>query len=235
MISLQGITKAYETEAGAYPALRGIDLEIGAGEVVAIVGKSGSGKSTLLHIIGGIDRPSSGTVAVDGISVQHLSEEQLAVWRGEKVGFVFQFFQLLPTLTAAENVMLPMDFRGSLPPRQRRPRALQLLERVGVLDHADKLPSTLSGGELQRVAIARALANQPTVVLADEPTGNLDSENARMILDLFRDMAQRGTTVVIATHERDIAELIDRKIRIADGRLVDTPSPSGQARQQKLG
>ena len=131
MISLQGVTKAYETSAGPYPALRGVDLEIGAGEVCAVVGKSGSGKSTLLQIIGGIDRPSSGTVTVDGLSIQHLSEQQLAVWRGCKVGFVFQFFQLLPTLTAVENVMLPMDFRGNLPPRHRRPRALELLDESG--------------------------------------------------------------------------------------------------------
>lgn len=219
MISLQHIIKAYPTPTGAFSALRGIDLEIGAGELVAIVGKSGSGKSTLLNIIGGIDRPSSGSVTVGGTSIHGMSEDQLSAWRGRKVGFVFQFFQLLPTLTAAENVMLPMDFSGALPPGQRLKRALDLLDRVGVIDQRDKLPSALSGGQLQRVAIARALANDPLLVLADEPTGNLDSETARAVLNLLRTMASSGTTVVIATHERDIAQLIDRTVEIADGMI----------------
>ena len=187
---------------------------------MAIVGKSGSGKSTLLNLIAGIDRPSSGSVIVAGAPIHEMGENALSVWRGRKVGFVFQFFQLLPTLTAAENVILPMDFSGTVPPRQRRERALQLLERVGVINQADKLPSALSGGQLQRVAIARALANEPPIVLADEPTGNLDSETARDVLELFRAMANAGTTVVIATHEREIAQIIDRQIELADGVLV---------------
>jgi putative ABC transport system ATP-binding protein len=219
MISLRQVSKTYETPAGKFSALKDVDLEIGAGEFVGVVGKSGSGKSTLLNMVAGIDRPTSGAVDVAGTAVHSLSENKLAVWRGKNVGFVFQFFQLLPTLTAAENVMLPMDFAKSLPFRERRKRALELLERVEVGRHADKLPATLSGGEQQRVAIARALANQPSLVLADEPTGNLDSITATAILDLFRDMANRGTTVVIATHEADIARVIDRRIEISDGQI----------------
>ena len=220
MISLHQVTKTYETPAGKFAALKDVDLEIRQGQFVGIVGKSGSGKSTLLNLVAGIDRPSAGSVAVAGTEIQSMSENKLAAWRGRNVGFVFQFFQLLPTLTAAENVMLPMDFSKSVPLRERRKRAVALLERVGVGLHADKLPATLSGGEQQRVAIARALANEPPLVLADEPTGNLDSVTATAILDLFRFMANEGTTVVIATHEADIARVIDRRIEISDGTLL---------------
>jgi len=219
MISLHQVTKTYETPAGKFAALKDIDLEIRPGQFVGIVGKSGSGKSTLLNMVAGIDRPSAGSVAVAGTEIQSMSENKLASWRGRNVGFVFQFFQLLPTLTAAENVMLPMDFSKSVPLRERRKRAVALLERVGVGLQADKLPATLSGGEQQRVAIARALANEPPLVLADEPTGNLDSVTATAILDLFRFMANEGTTVVIATHEADIARVIDRRIEISDGEI----------------
>ena len=219
MISLQRVSKTYETPAGKFSALKDIDLQIHQGQFVGLVGKSGSGKSTLLNMLAGIDRPSSGSVAVAGTEIHAMSENQLAIWRGRNVGFVFQFFQLLPTLTAAENLILPMDFCKSLPFRERRKRALALLEQVGVGRHADKLPATLSGGEQQRVAIARALANEPPLVLADEPTGNLDSVTAKAILDLFRDMANRGTTVVIATHETEIARVIDRRIEISDGTI----------------
>ena len=220
MIPLQQVNKTYTTPAGKFAALKDIDLAIESGQFVGIVGKSGSGKSTLLNMVAGIDRPSSGSVAVAGTEIQSLSENKLAAWRGRNVGFVFQFFQLLPTLTAAENVMLPMDFSKGVPLRERRKRAVSLLERVGVGLHADKLPATLSGGEQQRVAIARALANEPPLVLADEPTGNLDSVTATAILNLFRDMANQGTTVVIATHEADIARVIDRRIEISDGTLL---------------
>jgi putative ABC transport system ATP-binding protein len=219
MIKLQNVTKIYCTPAGDYPALRDVNLEIGAGEFVAIAGKSGSGKSTLLNMMGGIDRPSSGSVTVDGTAIHEFGENKLAHWRGRNVGFVFQFFQLLPTLTISENVMLPMDFCRTFPVRERRKRALDLLDRVGVALHADKLPSALSGGEQQRAAIARALANGPTVVLADEPTGNLDSSTSAEVLALFREMASSGTTVVIATHERDIACIVDRRIEVTDGVL----------------
>jgi putative ABC transport system ATP-binding protein len=220
MITLQHVTKDYATPAGKFTALRGVDLNIGSGEFVALVGKSGSGKSTLLNMIGGIDQPTSGSVHVAETAIESMAENRLAAWRGRKVGFVFQFFQLLPTLTAAENVMLPMDFAGTLAASQRRKRALELLARVDVAEQADKLPATLSGGQQQRVAIARALANDPAVVLADEPTGNLDSDTAQAVLALFRTLASGGTTVVIATHERDIAKIVDRKIEIVDGRVA---------------
>jgi putative ABC transport system ATP-binding protein len=220
MISLKNISKTFQTPAGTFMALKDINLQIRDGEFVGLIGKSGSGKSTLLNMIGGIDRPSSGAVEVGNTSVQDLKENQLAHWRGRTVGFVFQFFQLLPTLTAVENVMLPMDFCKTFPFSERRQRAVSLLERVGVAQQADKLPATLSGGEQQRVAIARALANEPAVVLADEPTGNLDSVTAQAVFDLFREMATAGTTVVIATHEADITRVIDRTLEISDGALV---------------
>lgn len=220
MISLQHISKTFETPAGTFAALKDINLKIKDGQFVGLIGKSGSGKSTLLNMIGGIDRPSSGTISVGDNAIQDFKENRLAAWRGRNVGFVFQFFQLLPTLTAAENVMLPMDFCKTFPARERRKRALSLLDRVGISQQADKLPATLSGGEQQRVAIARALANEPSVVLADEPTGNLDSVTANSVFDLFREMATAGTTVVIATHEADIARVIDRTIEICDGSLI---------------
>lgn len=220
MISLQNISKTFQTPAGTFAALKDINLEINSGEFVGLIGKSGSGKSTLLNMIGGIDRPTSGNISVGKTEIKDLKENKLALWRGRTVGFVFQFFQLLPTLTAAENVMLPMDFSRMFPTRERRKRALNLLERVGVIEQADKLPATLSGGEQQRVAIARALANEPSVVLADEPTGNLDSGTAHSVLDLFREMATGGTTVLIATHEAEIARVIDRIVEISDGSLV---------------
>jgi putative ABC transport system ATP-binding protein len=220
MITLRNLGKTYDTPAGPFAALRETNLDIADGELVAVVGKSGSGKSTLLNLIGGIDSPSSGSVTVGDTSLQALTESQLAAWRGRKVGFVFQFFQLLPTLTAAENVMLPMDFCRTFPPRERRARALALLNDVGVAAQADKLPASLSGGEQQRVAIARALANDPAVVLADEPTGNLDTAAAGAVVHLLRAMAGRGTTVVIATHDRDVARASDRTVELADGAMV---------------
>jgi putative ABC transport system ATP-binding protein len=216
LIELRGVAKSYRTPAGEVHALRAIDLAIDPGELVAVRGKSGSGKSTLLHLIGGIDRPTSGEVRVGGTPLQDASEDALARWRGRSVGIVFQFFQLLPTLTTVENVMLPMDFSESQPPRERRPRALQLLERVGIADQADKLPAALSGGQQQRAAIARALANDPSVVLADEPTGNLDSATAAAVLQLFHEMTGAGTTVVIATHERELPFRV-RNVELIDG------------------
>jgi putative ABC transport system ATP-binding protein len=219
VIQLHQITKTYHTPAGPFLALRGVDLNVAAGELVVITGKSGSGKSTLLNLIGGIDRPTAGEVTVGGVAIHHSSERTLARWRGATVGVVFQFFQLLPTLTVAENVMLPMDFLRTRPAKDRRPRALELLGRMSLADQADKLPATLSGGQQQRVAIARALANDPPVVTADEPTGNLDSETAGAVLELFRALAADGRTVVIATHDRDIARLATRTVALADGRI----------------
>jgi putative ABC transport system ATP-binding protein len=223
LITLRKVGKSYATPAGLYPALRDIDLEIGAGEFVALVGKSGSGKTTMLNLIGGIDRPSRGEVIVAGAAVHQIPENPLARWRGKTVGVVFQFFQLLPTLTIAENIMLPMDFCNARPPRQRRTRALELLDLVGIADQADKLPSALSGGQQQRAAIARALANDPSIVIADEPTGNLDSVTARTVLDLFRKLKDLGVTVVIATHERDISG-IDRIVKLVDGTITSRHS-----------
>ena len=219
MISLQAVSKTYDGAAGGLAALKEIDLEIHAGELVGIVGKSGSGKSTLLHMVGGIDRPSSGTVRVGGVAIGSMAENTLAAWRGKTVGIVFQFFQLLPTLTAAENVMLPMDFQGGLAPRKRRTRAMELLTRVGVAPQAEQFPATLSGGEQQRVAVARALANDPPVILADEPTGNLDSATGASIFELFRDLQARGKTVVIVTHDREAIAAMGRTMTLSDGRL----------------
>lgn len=217
MINLHALTKTYNTPAGDFAALRNIDLEIAAGEFVAIVGKSGSGKSTLLNMVGGIDRPSSGTLRVGGAAIENLNHNELAAFRGRTVGFVFQFFQLLPTLTVAENVMLPMDFCGMRPAGQRRPHAMSLLDRVGVADQADKLPSALSGGQQQRVAIARALANDPPVILADEPTGNLDSETSVEIFRLFGELATDGKTLLVVTHDREAAASVSRTVTIVDG------------------
>ncbi len=233
LITLRNVGKSYATPAGRYPALRDIDLEIGAGEFVALVGKSGSGKSTLLNLIGGIDRPSQGEVIVAGAAVHQVSENALARWRGKTVGVVFQFFQLLPTLTIAENVMLPMDFCNARPVGQRRARALELLDMMGIADQADKLPSALSGGQQQRAAIARALANDPPIVIADEPTGNLDSVTAGAVLDLFRKLIVHGTTVVIATHERDISG-IDRTIELVDGAIASKLSVAASQRTQEI-
>lgn len=221
MIRLQRATKIYSTPAGDYRALAGIELEVGQGQLVALVGKSGSGKSTLLNLIGGIDRPTSGSVVVHDTVLESLSEARLAAWRGATVGFVFQSFLLLPTLTAIENVMLPMDFAGAVPVPDRRRRALSLLDRVGVARHAEKLPAALSGGEQQRVAIARALANDPKVVLADEPTGNLDSSTAREVLVLLRSLAADEKTVLAATHDAELGRVADRTVRLVDGKLVD--------------
>lgn len=216
MIELRSVGKVFDTPAGSFAALRAIDLDVAAGEFVCIVGRSGSGKSTLLNLIAGLDRACSGSVRVGGTALHTLGEDALSAWRARAVGVVFQSYQLLPTLTVAENVVLPMDLLGRLPRRERRPRALRLLDSVGIADQADKLPLLLSGGQQQRAAIARALANEPQLVVADEPTGNLDTATARTVFELFHELTTHGTTVVVATHEREVPGA-PRMIQISDG------------------
>jgi putative ABC transport system ATP-binding protein len=219
-IQISDVVKTYPLSAGEVIAVDRLSLDIPHGEFVAVVGRSGSGKTTLLNMLAGIDRPTSGTVLVAGADLGSLSESGLAAWRGQNVGLVFQFFQLLPTLTVVENVMLPMDFAKKIPTDGRRERAQHLLDRVGVADQADKFPATLSGGQQQRAAIARALANDPPILLADEPTGNLDSITAAAVLDLFADLNGDGQTIVVVTHERDIRSIVGREVTLMDGRVV---------------
>lgn len=220
-MDLRQVTKVYSGAAGEFVALKDVDLTVRPGEFVSIVGKSGSGKSTLINVLTGIDRPTSGEVWVDGAAVHTLNEEQLALWRGRSMGVIFQFFQLLPTLTAVENVLLPMDYAATLPRAQRPARAMQLLERVGMADVAHALPTTLSGGQQQSVAIARALANDPPIIAADEPTGNLDSKTAEMIVQLFEELVEGGKTVLMVTHDDDLAARAQRIIVLADGLIVN--------------
>ena len=221
LIELRQVHKIYESPAGVFTALKSVNLSVVAGEFVTIVGKSGSGKSTLLNIIAGIDRPSSGQVLVTGKAVHSMNEGEIAVWRGRNIGVIFQFFQLLPTLTVIENVMLPMDFCRVYPLGDRKERAMKILGMVGMTGHADKMPSSLSGGEQQRVALCRALANDPPIIVADEPTGNLDSETAIMIMEFFGTLTRNGKTVVMVTHERNGVPGSPRKIVLQDGTIVD--------------
>ena len=227
-VVLSSVRKIYVTGAGEFEALRGIDLEIDKGVFAAVVGKSGSGKSTLINMMTGIDRPTTGEVWVAGTPVHQLTENESAVWRGRTVGVVFQFFQLLPTLTALENVMLPMDFCDCFLPSERSKRALNLLDMVGIKEQADKLPANLSGGQQQRVAIARSLANDPPVLVADEPTGNLDSKTAVSIIDLFRELAAGGKTIVMVTHDQDLVRRAERIITVEEGLIA--PSIGGALR-----
>jgi putative ABC transport system ATP-binding protein len=220
LISLRGVDKVYRTGKLEYQALRAVDLDILRGEMVAVVGPSGSGKTTIMNMITGIDRPTTGSVAVDGEPIHELSEEQLAVWRGQNVGIVFQFFQLLPTLTSLENAMLPLDFARLGSKRERYERARHNLELVGLGDKLEHLPAELSGGEQQRVAIARALAPDPKLVIGDEPTGNLDTQTAGDMFDLLRRLNDVGKTVVYVTHDLGLAERAGRVVTIRDGRVV---------------
>lgn len=224
LIELSRVSKSYPVAWGNFQALKDVSLKIDSQQLVAITGKSGSGKSTLLNVITGIDRPTEGTVTLNGIRVDKLSESELASWRGRNVGVVFQFFQLLPTLTIVENVMLPMDFCNTHAKKERRERALALLEMVGIKEQADKFPATLSGGQQQRVAIARALANDPPLIVADEPTGNLDSHTATAIFELFAKLARSGKTVVVVTHEREFSSYFENTIHLADG-VIATAEP----------
>lgn len=221
MIDLQDIHKYYKTAVGDFHALNSVNLQINAGEFVSVIGKSGSGKSTLLNMITGIDRPSTGEVYVNDTAVHKLSENRTARWRGKNLGIVFQFFQLLPTISVIENIMLPMDFCHTYPMREREKRALSLLKLVELEDHAYKLPTALSGGQQQRVAIARALANDPPIVIADEPTGNLDSKTADSVFELFRNLVSEGKTIIIVTHDSSLAKRTDRTALITDGEIVN--------------
>ncbi|MGD2163611.1 MAG: ABC transporter ATP-binding protein [Anaerolineales bacterium] len=221
LIEFDSVSKIYSTSAGEFTALKDVDLKINQGELVSIVGKSGSGKTTLINMLTGIDRPTQGTISVGGTSVQSLNEGQRAIWRGKNIGIVFQFFQLLPTLTLLENVRLPMDFGDVLNQVERDRRALELLELVGLLDQADTLPARLSGGQQQRAAIARALANDPPIIATDEPTGNLDGNSAEQVISLFEDLVERGKTILMVTHDDDLAARAPRIIRLSDGEIID--------------
>jgi ABC-type lipoprotein export system ATPase subunit len=221
IIELSNVVKNYKTAVGDFPALKDVDLHIEAGEFVSVIGKSGSGKSTLLNMITGIDRPTTGEVYVNGTAVHELGENRMARWRGKNLGIVFQFFQLLPTISIIENIMLPMDFCRTYPMREREKRAMELLDLVELADHAYKLPTALSGGQQQRVAIARALANDPPIVIADEPTGNLDSKTADSVFQLFNDLVAQGKTIIVVTHDSGLAKRTHRTALIADGEIVN--------------
>ena len=220
LIALIEVTRTYRIGARTFDALRQVSLTIARGEFVAIVGPSGSGKSTLLNLMTGIDKPTEGQVWIEGVRLDALDENALARWRGHNVGIVFQFFQLLPTLTALENVSLPRQLR-QLWRSDDMGRALEILERVGMTEHAAKLPSELSGGERQRVALARALINDPPILVADEPTGNLDSATGEQIVRLFQEQHRLGKTVILVTHEPRVAEIATRRIHMLDGRIVN--------------
>ena len=227
LISLRDLHKDYLTAAGRFPALKGIDLSVDRGEFLTVIGKSGAGKSTMINVITGIDSATSGEIVIDGAPLHTMTEDQVARWRGDNMGVVFQFFQLLPSLNLIENITLAMDFRNTYPLKERKERALHLLEQVDIAEHAYKTPSKISGGQQQRVAIARALANDPQLILADEPTGNLDSRTAAGILDLFEQLVDQGKTVLLVTHDEDIAARATRTITIANGRIVNGHIPNG--------
>jgi len=221
LVRLRGVVKTYHSGEIPFTALKGIDLDVYTGEFIGLIGKSGSGKTTLINMITGIDHPTSGEVVVGDTPVHALGENALAKWRGRNVGVVFQFFQLLPTLTVLENVLLPMDFLSVIPPKDRLARALELLKHVELADQAHKLPATLSGGQQQRVAIARALANDPPILAADEPTGNLDSKTAEAVFTLFERLVEQHKTIIMVTHDNDLASRVRRALHVADGEIVE--------------
>jgi putative ABC transport system ATP-binding protein len=219
ILCLSSVTKTYQLGDENVFALKDVDLVLPSGDFLAVVGKSGSGKSTLLNMITGIDSPSSGGLWVQGRPIHEMGEAERVKWRGRNVGIVFQFFQLIPSLTILENVLLPMEFCSYLSPGKRRERAMELLERTGIPEQSGKFPSMMSGGQQQRAAIARAMANDPPIICADEPTGNLDSENGALILELFGSLNREGKTIVIVSHEPELRSYARREIRIADGRI----------------
>src|SRR3990170_5238135 len=222
LIRVEDVVKDYDGPAGPIRVLRRVILKVRSGEFVGVLGPSGSGKSTLLNMITGIDRPTDGQVIVNGQELNALNEDKLARWRGVHVGVIFQFYQLLPTLTVLENVVLPMDFARRSAPRERPQRAMALLEQMDLADQAHKFPNTLSGGQQQRAAIARALANDPPLLVSDEPTGNLDSGTSGMVFDLFEKLVAQGRTFLMVTHDRELASRISRVIEVRDGKLIDT-------------
>ena len=221
LISLRNIVKTFKTAAGDFTVLKGINANFYRGEFVGVIGKSGSGKSTLINMITGIDRPTSGEIYIDGTAVHKLNENEMAIWRGKSLGIVFQFFQLLPTLSLLENIMLPMDFCNMYPASERPERAMNLLKLVEMEMDADKLPSAISGGQQQRVAIARAMANDPPIIIADEPTGNLDSRTADAVFGMFTDLVKQGKTIVMVTHDSSLAKRVSRTLLVADGEVVN--------------
>ena len=222
IVDIRDVVKRFPVGDSQITILKGISFQVQTGEFVTIVGPSGNGKSTLLNMITGIDRPSSGEIIVTGKPVHKMSEDKLAAWRGENVGIIFQFFQMLPALSLLQNVILPMDLAASrkYKPKERRERAMHLLEIVGLADQVHKLPSAVSGGQQQRAAIARALANDPPLLIADEPTGNLDSATSHDVFDLFAEVVSKGKTLLMVTHDKELAQRVPRVVEILDGRIT---------------
>jgi len=220
LIDIRDLRKDYKTPAGSFPALKGIDMTIGRGEFIAVMGKSGAGKSTLVNMLTGIDKPTSGQIWIGGEPVHSMNETEIARWRGQNLGVVFQFFQLIPTLTVLQNVVMPMDFANLYSRQERYERAMELLERVEIAENAHKLPTAVSGGQQQRVAIARALAVDPALIVADEPTGSLDTKTTDAIFNLFHEVVAQGKTLLMVTHDEDLADRADNIITIQDGQLV---------------
>lgn len=223
LIRLRQVAKSYQTAAGEFPALKGIDLEIGPGEFIGVLGKSGAGKSTLVNMISGVDHLTSGEVWVGDVAVHRLNENQAAQWRSRNLGVIYQSFQLMPTLSLLDNVMLPLDFSGQFRGKRTAKWAMELLRQVELEDHARKLPAAISGGQQQRVAIARALANDPPIIVADEPTGRLDSVTAETIFEIFEKLVHQGRTIVMVTHDASFARRFSRLVWLADGLIVDEP------------
>lgn len=234
LIDLRNVVKTYNSLAGSVTALHGVDLKIYPGEFLIVTGKSGSGKTTLINMVTGLDRSTSGEIWVAGAPLHRFSTEKAARLRGKTMGVVFQSFELLPTLTVLQNVMLPMDFAGRYSMREARQRAMHLLEQVEIADHARKLPTALSGGQQQRLAIARSMANDPAILVADEPTGSLDSGTAATIVDLFSDLVRQGRTILLVTHDKDVAQRGSRVITLSDGEIIDSNGKAGSHAQAAL-
>jgi putative ABC transport system ATP-binding protein len=234
-VHVDNLTKTYETAAGPLNVLRGITVDFHKGEFIALVGPSGGGKTTLLNMITGIDTPTTGSVTVGGVDVTHTRERKLTRWRGRSIGIVFQFFQLLPTLTVVQNVMAPMDFCNVHNPGERKDKAMALLEQFDIAHQADKTPDMLSGGQQQRVAIARALANDPQLIIGDEPTGNLDRMSAAVVFEAFYELQESGHTVIVVTHDRELVKDVPHVLHLSDGLLESTPlEAAARRRTQEL-